>query len=436
VTDDSTPPNVAQREFTLQMPPNSPTPNTPAPSGAAAATDTVDLFASVRYPTTSSLRDELNAIANRPKATTAEANQEPDAQPDNGSFTTVLGTFDLGLRRALAYAAAAAPLPQAGGGKLATNTAVTSAHGDAYELGVRLANLCLAAETGEPGFTALFTTTGQTDVGAPDTYRIHALLGSLRDSFPSAAAHAVSRNIEDWSAWVQGYPVDTAASNFDSLSGDAGFTACQAAMQAQGKVWESILTGQSRGRDYLTLASYPDAADHLLVAWTGILDSMARTLRKTIFGRTLLILLGVGALLVAFAIAVSFLKTQNPSGAEKTVITVGGVIAALGAAAGIHVNRTQLNSVVSKAWLLAESVLIDSEVIEAIAIATRRLPGEGLEGTAGSRQRTFLSKYRQATAKAHPTKPHRANKTGRTSRLRQAEHKPEENPLALIDSTS
>ena len=379
VIDGSAPPNVTQREFTLQVAPGGPAVPANA-SGTQTAPAAVDLFASARYPTTTDMRKELNVIAN------------PGAENDNKAFKNALDKFDRDLRRAFAFVAATAPLPQAGDGKLLTSTAVTSALGDAYELGNRLMHLVLLdwKMSDEHKLPYLLNAPGQVDINAPDTYRIRALLGSLRDSFPSSAANAVARNIEDWAAWVNGERISTAAPDF---SGQPLGT-CQTAMKEQGKVWESILTGQSRGRDYLGVASYPDAADHLIVAWSGILDSIVRTLRKTIVGRTLLILFAVGILLAALAIAVSFLKTQNPSGAETTVVTVGGLIAAIAGAAGIHVNRTQINSVVAKAWQMAESVLVEAEIVEAIAVATRRLPGEGLGGGAGFGQRASLKKYR------------------------------------------
>lgn len=202
-------------------------------------------------------------------------------------------------------------------------------------------------------------------------------------------------------------------------------------------MWESVLTGQSRGRDYLVAASYPDAADHLLVAWTEIIDSMVRTLRKTVFGRTLLILFVAGAVLVAFAIAVSFLKTQNPSGAEKTVITIGGLIAALGAAAGIHVSRTQINSTVGKAWTLAESVLVDSEVLEAIAVATRRLPGEGFGGGEGGTQRVFLIRYRPGKARKPQAGQGDKDQSGENGRVRQTERQTvAQSPPAGVEAES
>jgi hypothetical protein len=160
--------------------------------------------------------------------------------------------------------------------------------------------------------------------------------------------------------------------------------AVQGAMKAQGKIWESILTGQSQGKDYLVPASWADAADHLLVSWSQSVGSLARSLWSTLVGKIAII--GIAALAAAFITAFGYglVESKSLTGGGQAVAIVGGGIAAVAATLGVHVSRAQVNGAVSSAWGFTEPSLVDSEVYEGIAIATRRLPTEGISGGAGA----------------------------------------------------
>jgi hypothetical protein len=275
---------------------------------------------------------------------------------------------------------------------------------DAFHLGILLARVrqkTVQADTWVTLQDAFALHKPDSDAG-----RAHALLTSLRDSFPSGAAYAVARHLEDWAAWASQSSVDSAAPTMAQLSGrklrlplppkGPVPTAVEGAIKAQGKIWESILTGQSLGKDYLVAASWADAADHLLVTWSQSAASLARSLWSTVVGKIAVI--GIAALTAAFVLAFWYGLVHSGSlhGGGQAVAIVGGGIAAIAAAMGVHVSRTQVNGAVSTAWGYTEETLVNSEVYEGIATATRRLPMEGIGGGAGAGRLTLADRHARA----------------------------------------
>jgi hypothetical protein len=288
---------------------------------------------------------------------------------------TAVDAFEGNMRRVLAIEKATSQLPasadNAGG---APSQRLMS---DAFELGMRLAAVRCGVQAAED-VPALEKCLSLQQVDS-NSARAVTLLGSLQSYFPSGAAYAVAQHIEDWSAWAAGDPVGAAM----PLEQVADMSQVKAAMQSQGKIWESILTGESEGKNYVVAASYADAADHLLETWSLSLASLVQSLRRTLIGR--ITFWGTGILVVAFiaAFVAGFINSGTLSGGDKALIAVGGAVAAVLAAVNIHVTRTQVNTTIARMWDLTEPSLVNSEVYEAIAIATRRLPAEGRSGGAG-----------------------------------------------------
>jgi len=319
---------------------------------------------------------------------------------DAKTVSAAVDDFEKQMRSVLATENAAASLPAAA--PASEGPPPQKLMSDAFELGVLLAAVRCGVEACADQ-TALQNSISLQQVNSKAA-RAVTLLGSLRSHFPSGAAYAVARHLEDWSAWAAGDPVDTAVP-LKKIPGDRApilfrktpdMSPVQAAMQSQGKIWESILTGQSEGKDYIVGASYADAADHLLATWSLSLASLLRSMSKTLIGRLTFWGTGILAALFIAAFAVGSLRSDALTGGDKAVIAVGGAIAAVLAAANVHVTRTQVTTAISRMWTLAEPSLVDSEVYEAIAVATRRLPAEGIGGGAGGGQRTFAGQHRRA----------------------------------------
>jgi hypothetical protein len=353
---------------------------------AIAVPNAEELFGVVPSTNTSGLMQAVQGLSGTPTS----------------DLTPVVDQYEKQVRCALAIAKATAPLPaDTAGPPLQTMLE------DAFHLGILLAKVRQRAVKADATWDDLRAAFALQEPDS-DAGRAHALLTSLRGYFPSGAAYAVARHLEDWAAWASESPVVSARPTMAQLSGKRLTrplsikgplpTAVKGAVKAQGKIWESILTGQSLGKDYLVAASWADAADHLLVSWSQSVASLARSLWSTLVGK--LALCGIGALVAAFiaAFVYGLAETNTLHGGGQAVAIVGGGIAAIAAALGVHVSRTQVNGTVSKAWSFTEQPLVDSEVYEGIAMATRRLPTEGISGGAGAGRLTLAD--RRARAKS------------------------------------
>ena len=209
--------------------------------------------------------------------------------------------------------------------------------------------------------------------------RVHELLAGLHPAFPGGAAYAVSRHLEDWSAWLKGQPVDVVASLAPQPKDDTALPSAQAALSEQSRVWWSLLSGQALGESFTGALSWADAADHLLLFWTARGHGLVASLWRTWLGRAMV---GLFVLVVGAFFAVVFLNIFPPAGsnASSSVSLVALIAAAVGSGGLLHVSRGQVQRAVSTIWISMGPPVVEAEVAEAIAQATRRLPGDVASG--------------------------------------------------------
>ena len=220
-------------------------------------------------------------------------------------------------------------------------------------------------------------------------FRAYSLLGGLRGCFPSAAAYSVGRHLEDWSNWAHGEPVDSLR--------DFDLAEARIAILGQGKVWRAILSGQTLARDFIVATSVTDAANRLFVNWSTSATAIAKTFLRSALARFFLAL-GIIALLVFVGAFLVDLLTQGAatSGA-KNALTISAILAAAASAAGIfHVSRTQITSVLGDIWGMIEPPMLEAELIESIALSTRRLPGDTVGGASPPQTKTMEQRLLRA----------------------------------------
>jgi hypothetical protein len=80
-----------------------------------------------------------------------------------------------------------------------------------------------------------------------------AWIRDLSTAFPPHAGHVVARSLEAWSAWAKQPP-----------GGDAEEAQNRAQLQAQGRLWRSLLSGEKRGTDMLEARDYIAAGEETL----------------------------------------------------------------------------------------------------------------------------------------------------------------------------
>jgi uncharacterized membrane protein len=238
--------------------------------------------------------------------------------------------------------------------------------------------------TGGPSAGALSPNKGTTGpLVKPDkestATRLHELLAGLHAAFPGGAAYAVSRHLEDWSAWVNNKPVEADPNVLPQQLDDPSLPAARAALAEQSRIWWTLLSGEVLGRSFTGALSWADAADHLLLFWSARAHSLLSNLWRTLFGKVVSILF---VLVVVAFFAVIFLNIFPPSGAHPStgVSIVAVIAAAVGSGGLLHVTRTQVQSAVSRLMDSVGPPAIEAEVAEAIAQGTRRLPGDSAAG--------------------------------------------------------
>jgi hypothetical protein len=267
---------------------------------------------------------------------------------------------------------------------------------EAYEVGRLLAVIVL--EAGHADDPATFLSYISVDVAKLTSrkeesaaYRAHSLLGGLKGCFPSAAAHSVARNLEDWSNWANN------PSAFDLAQ-------ARIAISGQGRVWRAILSGQTFARDYIVATSITDAANRLFVNWATSATAIARSFLRTALARFFLAL-GVIVLLVFFgAFLVDFLTQGAATSGAKNGLTITAVLAAVGSAAGIfHVSRTQVTTILDDIWGMVEPSMIEAELVESIALSTRRLPSDTIGGASPPPTMTMKARFERARKGSLPS---------------------------------
>jgi hypothetical protein len=273
-----------------------------------------------------------------------------------------------------------------------------------YEAGRILAGISITGSTDRSiDLKALLTLRSQSlkasDVEGGAADRAHALLGDIRGSLPSAAAYSAARHLEDWSAWLNGENLDSAA-DYATISTKP--EQIRAALTEQGHVWHTILCGQTLARDYLVPTSYADAGDHLLLHWANGAQSLVRSFLRTIVGKAVVVVLftALAIFVSAFAIA---LHDPHASGA-KSGLSLAAILTAAGTAAGtFHITRQRISTTVGEIWSLVEPVLVEAEMKEAIAQSTRRLPVDTIGGgSAPATDRSAAARTKRARRAALP----------------------------------
>jgi hypothetical protein len=227
----------------------------------------------------------------------------------------------------------------------------------------------------DPGNVAQGKDRGTATRKAQETaaFRAHAMLGGLKGCLPSPAAYSVARHLEDWSSWVAAIPADA--------PDDPRIAAARIAIVGQGRVWRAILSGQALARNYIASASVTEAADRLLANWSANTNALARAFFRSPIARLVLLLLVIAVLVFLGAFAIDLTTSGGATSGAKDGLTITAMLAALGSAAGIfHVSRGQVSSALDKVWTMAESAMLQAELVESIADSTRRLPGDSVSG--------------------------------------------------------
>jgi hypothetical protein len=110
------------------------------------------------------------------------------------------------------------------------------------------------------------------------------------------------------------------------------------------------------------------------------------------------LILGIIALLVFIgAFLVDLLTQGGATSGAKNGLTITAILAAAGSAAGIfHVSRTQLTSVLGDVWGSVEPPMLEAELIESIALSTRRLPLDTVGGAVPPQTKTLKARMLRA----------------------------------------
>lgn len=164
------------------------------------------------------------------------------------------------------------------------------------------------------------------------------------------------------------------------------------------------MSGQTFARDYIVATSITDAANRLFVNWAASATAIARSFLRTALARFFLAL-GIIVLLVFFgAFLVDFLTQGAATSGAKNGLTITAVLAAVGSAAGIfHVSRTQVTSILGEIWSMVEPSMIEAELVESIALSTRRLPYGTIGGASPPQTMTMKARLARARVGSLPS---------------------------------
>lgn len=300
-----------------------------------------------------------------------------------------LGTFEAELVLNLAQAESSIPSQHATGGLAA---AVPAGLTKAYEVGRLLSGIVLTGtrETDPAAFRRLLSI-GKSPNQRQAVDRAHSLLAELHSSLPAGAAHAVSRHLDEWSDWLGTDQTQRQKAKRDKGTHQTSWwqrrdqkrnppprfdlATARLALDAQGDIWQSVLSGQTLGRSYLTTTSYTDAADHLLCHAAMGNQSIVRHFLSTTVGKIVTLLLVVALAVFAVVVAVTVFDPRGTGG--KTSTGLAAVLATAGGAGSlVHATRKRLTNLATDVWGLVQSPMIEAELGEAIARATRRLPAD------------------------------------------------------------
>jgi hypothetical protein len=172
---------------------------------------------------------------------------------------------------------------------LATLTGADFRLGKGYGLGRALADL-----TRNPA-------DWRTELSRGRVATLAAWLRDLSTVLPAHAGHVVASSLEEWAEWAADPPGDAAREALDV-----------AQLQAQGRLWRSLISGEKRATQMLEISDYVAAGEKLL-------QSTAR-LAKPVLRHHLAVLIAAVVLFVAGIVVM--LATDDPAG----IVSGAGVI--------------------------------------------------------------------------------------------------------------
>ncbi len=173
---------------------------------------------------------------------------------------------------------------------LATLTAADFRLGKAYGLGLALAD------------ATRFPANYHVELQSSRVSVLAAWIRDLASAFPPHASHAVAHSIERWSAWAANPP----------QSGEATEAKIIPHLQAQGRVWRSLLSGEKRPVDTLQQIDYLTAGEESL--------KNAGSLTRRFLRHYLWACLGALALLIAGIVVI--LLAGNPAGIVSGAVAI------------------------------------------------------------------------------------------------------------------
>lgn len=174
-------------------------------------------------------------------------------------------------------------------------------------------------------------------------------LSALKSELPDHAAYATHRTLETWSAL---HP--------ELLRADLPATV--AALNVQGRVWRSLLSGEKAAVDLLNEGDYLKAAEALVVRSGRLLSNFFRHFWWALLSG-----------LVVLGLVVWWIYATHMSGDGKVAASIAT------AAAGLGLSVKSASGALAKAAARLEDPLWQSELDESIAIAATRLPGKATQ---------------------------------------------------------
>jgi hypothetical protein len=150
--------------------------------------------------------------------------------------------------------------------------------------------------------------------------RVATLAAWLRDlstALPPHAAHVVASSVEEWGRWARAPSGDAARESLDV-----------ALLQAQGRLWRSLISGEKRGTEMLEMRDYVSAGECVLKSTARLAKPVLRHHAPLLITAVLLFVAGIAVMLIADDAA------GIVSGAGVILTAVGIGWKGLGTAAG------------------------------------------------------------------------------------------------------
>jgi hypothetical protein len=244
--------------------------------------------------------------------------------------------------------------------------------GKAYSLGRALADLYL-----RPG-----SPTDADPLPAMSPGRLGTIRGWLRElqsALPDHAVRAVLGTLDQWQLWLRDHRTQSGKSTVNQ----ADHRVVLRAVRAQGRIWRSLLSGETRADDMLDARDYIGAGNELL--------SRYRRLGWGFLRRYWPVIAGVSAAAaVATTLALTFSK-----GTAAVIATIVAILSALG------ITGKTATSTLGRVANGMKDSLWGAEVDIAVGVAATRLPDTEVKPNRLSRdQLDELAKERAAAVSA------------------------------------